>query len=162
LIIGTATLGATNFRVNGIPPVSAPTRRCGPRNIYTPEFVLNGREWRDWYGSHGVPDASALKTAALLVRETSSDVRGGENAGRHLNHDFAALSLITQPLPSQTKGLQGKFIIDAAPKGITGRFALAVWVTRHGQLEPLQATGGWLPMAGKMNLSVNQPTQTEK
>ncbi len=159
-------------------------------NIYTPEFVLNGNEWRNWFEFRGAPAASALKTgvlqvssddgkhwqadfvpsengradyevtAALLVSETSSDVKGGENAGRHLNHDFAALSLITRPLASQTNGLQGKFVIDDNPKGNTGRLALAVWVTRSGHLEPLQATGGWLPQ--KMNLSVNQSTQPQE
>jgi hypothetical protein len=148
-------------------------------NIYTPEFVLNGKEWRNWFGFRGAPSASATKpgvlqvssddgqhwqanfvpaenetadyevTAALLVSETSSNVKGGENAGRHLNHDFAALSLIARPLASQTNGFQGKFIIDADPKEITGRLALAVWVTRNGYLEPLQATGGWLPKAEK-------------
>jgi hypothetical protein len=148
-------------------------------NIYTPEFVLNGKEWRNWFGLRGAPASSAnptgtlkvwsedLKhwqvnfvppapgtgdyevTAALLVSDVSSDVQAGENAGRHLNHDFAALSLMTRPLVSQTGGTRGTFIIDNKPKGITGRRALAVWVTRSGQLQPLQATGGWLPMPEK-------------
>ena len=148
-------------------------------NIYTPEFVLNGKEWRNWLGFRGAPSASATKpgvlqvssddgkhwqanfipaekgaadyevTAALLVSELSTDVKAGENSGRRLDHDFAALSLITRPLTSQTNGLQGKFIIDASPKGITGRLALAVWVTRSGKLEPLQAAGGWLPLPEK-------------
>lgn len=148
-------------------------------NIYTPEFVLNGQEWRDWFGFRGAPGSSAVQagvlkvwsddgkhwqanfipaaagaadyevTAALLVSELSSDVTDGENAGRHLNHDFAALSLITRPLLSQTNGLEAKFVIDKAPKGISGRLALAVWVTRSGQLQPLQAAGGWLPTPAK-------------
>ena len=160
-------------------------------NIYTPEFVLNGKEWHDWFGFRGAPSASANKvgvlrvssddgrhwladfipvengtavyevTAALLVSGLSSDVKAGENAGRHLNHDFAALSFITRSLTSQTNGLQGKFVIDASPKGITGRLALAVWVARAGKLEPLQATGSWLPQPEKTNLSVNQPAQTQ-
>jgi hypothetical protein len=160
-------------------------------NIYTPEFVLDGREWHNWFGFRGAPSASANKagvlrvssddgrhwladfvpaengtadyevTAALLVSELSSDVKAGENAGRHLNHDFAALSLTTRTLTSQTNGLQGKFIVDASPKGITGRLALAVWVAHAGKFEPLQATGGWLPEPEKMNLSVNQPAQTQ-
>ncbi len=143
-------------------------------NIYTPEFVLNGKEWNNRFGSRSVPSAPAIKTgmlqvnsddgkhwqaifipagkaasnyevtAALLVSELSSDVKAGENAGRRLDHDFAALSLFTRPLTSETNGLQGKFIIDTSPKGIAGRLALAVWVTRSGRLEPLQATGGWL------------------
>jgi hypothetical protein len=158
-------------------------------NIYTPEFVLSGKEWRNWFEIRSAPSASATKvgvlqassddgkhwqahfipaengtvdyevTAALLVSETSSDVKGGENAGRHLNHDFAALSLITRPLASQTNGFRGQFVIDDNPKGITGRLALAVWVTRGGHLEPLQATGGWLPQ--KM-LSATQSTQPQK
>ncbi|MGH7994627.1 MAG: DUF1223 domain-containing protein [Limisphaerales bacterium] len=160
-------------------------------NIYTPELVLNGKEWRNWFGLRSGPSASATKagvlrvssddgkhwqanfvpaengaadyevTAAVLVSDLSSDVKAGENAGRHLNHDFVALSLNTHPLASQTHGLQGKFNIDSGPKGINGRLALAVWVTRSGHLEPLQATGGWLPKPEKMNLSVNQPTQAQ-
>lgn len=148
-------------------------------NIYTPEFVLNGREWHDWFGLRHAPAAAATKagvlqvtsndgkhwqanfvpaeaksggyevTAAVLVSESSSDVTAGENAGRHLNHDFAALSLFTRPLINGTNGFQGSFIIDAHPKKVTGRFALAVWVTHGRQLEPLQATGGWLLNAEK-------------
>jgi hypothetical protein len=148
-------------------------RDWSAENIYTPEFVLNGREWHNWFGS--IPSASATKagvlhassmdgkhwqanfvppekgtadyevTAVLLVCDLTSDVTAGENSGRHLNHDFAALSLTTRPLTNQTSGFQGTFIIDPHPKGITGRFALAIWVTSSGQLEPLQATGGWLP-----------------
>lgn len=161
-------------------------------NIYTPEFVLNGKEWRNWFGFRGTPAASVLKTgvlqvssddgkrwqadfipaengsmdyevtAVLLVSETSSDVRGGENAGRHLNHDFAALSLTTCPLAGRTNSFPGNFIVDDEPKGITGRLALAVWVTRHGQLEPLQATGGWLPKGEKNNLSEQKQTTENK
>jgi len=101
-------------------------------------------------------------TAVLLVSETSSDVRGGENAGRHLNHDFAALSLTTCPLAGRTNSFPGNFIVDDEPKGITGRLALAVWVTRHGQLEPLQATGGWLPKGEKNNLSEQKQTTENK
>ena len=89
--------------------------------------------------------ASYEVTAAVLVSGLSSDVNAGENSGRHLNHDFAALSLITRPLVGQTNGFEGQFIIDKKPKGITGQLAVAIWVTRAGQLEPLQATGGWLP-----------------
>jgi hypothetical protein len=143
-------------------------------DVYTPEFVLNGSEWHNWAGFRGAPSASPNNagvlrassidgkhwqanfvpagkgmadyevTAALLVTGLVSDVAAGENSGRHLKHDFAVLSLITRPLTSQTNGFQGTFIIDADPKGITGRLALAVWVTRSGQLEPLQASGGWL------------------
>ena len=143
--------------------------------IYTPEFVLNGKEWRYLMGLRNVPAASTTDagilqatssdgkhwqatfvpatntkddyevTAAVLVCNIGSDVTAGENSGRHLNHDFAALSLITRPLDAGTNGFHGSFIIDPNPKSITGRLALAVWVTHSGDLAPLQATGGWLP-----------------
>jgi hypothetical protein len=144
-------------------------------NIYTPEFVLNGKEWRNWLGSRGAPSTSSSTpgtlqvssndgrhwvakfnpqdkspveyeiTAAALVSDLGTDVKSGENAGRHLKHDFAALSLITRPFTKQTNSLEAAFIIDDHPKKVSGRLALAVWVTRAGQLESLQATGGWLP-----------------
>ena len=144
------------------------------KDIYTPEFVLNGREWHDWLGFRGAPSFAPSQpgvlqvksddgkhwvavfsptpgetsgyeiSAGLLASDLDSDVNAGENAGRHLNHDFAVISLITRPMNIQTNGIVGKFIIDPRPKGIAGRFALAIWVTREGQLEPIQATGGWL------------------
>jgi hypothetical protein len=142
-------------------------------NIYTPEFVLNGKEWQNWRfkGTPSAPEATPGRlhvsstdgrhwtatfspqgknhpdyeiTAAVLVSDLDIDVKSGENAGRHLKHDFAALSFITRPFESQTNGLEAKFIIDDKSKTVSGRLALAVWVTRAGQLEPLQATGGWL------------------
>jgi hypothetical protein len=164
-------------------------RAWSAQDIYTPEFVLNGREWHDWLGLRGAPAKSETMagvlrassvdgkhwqatfipaenaagdyevTAALLVSELGSDVTAGENSGRHLTHDFAALSLITRPLTAGTNGFSGTFIIDPNPKGITGHLALAAWVTHSGHLEPLQATGGWLPQPQKMTLSENLPTQ---
>ena len=36
-------------------------------NIYTPEFVLNGREWRNWPGFRGAPSASENKVGILRI-----------------------------------------------------------------------------------------------
>ena len=152
-------------------------RAWSSQEIYTPELVLNGKEWHNWFGFRGAPASSGTRigvltarsedgkhwraefsptgggrtdyevTAALLVSGVGSDVAAGENSGRHLNHDFAALSLVTRPMTGQTNGVAGNFVIDPSPKNIKGGLALAVWVTRTGELEPLQATGGWLPVA---------------
>jgi hypothetical protein len=83
--------------------------------------------------------------AALLVSGMSSEVKHGENAGRHLLHDFAAQTLTTQALTLQSGGLQSAFIIDTKQNRTEGRLALAFWATRSGHLEPIQAVGGWLP-----------------
>ncbi len=147
----------------------------GSDTIHTPEFVLNGKEWRNGSGLKGAPGLSGAKAgvlkvslegtnhwhvsfvpaaigaigcevnAALLDCELNSEVKAGENKGRSLNHDFAVLTLVKQPLTGKDGGFQGWFTLDPNPKGTVGRLALAVWVTRAGKLEPLQAVGGWLP-----------------
>ena len=75
--------------------------------------------------------------AAILGGGISSSVTAGENRGATLRHEFVALALASAPL--------GRDLPLAVPKiaGVT-RHALAVWVTRRGEMTPLQATGGWL------------------
>jgi hypothetical protein len=146
----------------------------GSDNIYTPEFVLNGREWLNWSERDAILKLPGEKTgvliatstnanhwvvkytpasgesgnfeihAALLGNNLASDVKAGENRGRHLQHEFTALNLVSAPLVNEAGKLKGAF--DLPVKGDTSNhnFALAVWVTKAGQLEPLQATGGWL------------------
>jgi hypothetical protein len=137
----------------------------GSGTVYTPCFVRDGEEWRMSGGkieaangaAAGVLSASydgavlraefapaKAKTGekfdihtALLGGGIVSKVGAGENRGETLKHEFVALA--------QTHGAPGADI--ALPKkeisGVT-RYALAVWVTRRGELTPLQATGGWM------------------
>jgi len=146
----------------------------GTDSVYTPGFVLNGKEWRNWFGLRKVPTGSQTTAgvlrivsedanrwsvsfvpassgasnyevhAALLVSGVSSEVKRGENAGRHLLHDFAALTLLTQTLTPKNKGFQATFLIDTKKNLTEGRLALAFWTTHSGHLEPIQAAGGWL------------------
>jgi hypothetical protein len=140
-------------------------------SVYTPGFVLNGKEWGDWSNSKG-PRPSQTKAgilkvssqdlehwnvtfipatpatgeyevhAALLANSLTSDVKAGENRGRRLNHDFVATDLVSSPLKTNGDKLEGEFTVT---QGQTSRRALAVWLTHKGMLEPLQAVGGWLP-----------------
>ena len=41
-------------------------------NIYTPEFVLNGQEWRNWFGRRGAPSSSA-NVGVLEINSTSTN-----------------------------------------------------------------------------------------
>ena len=143
-------------------------------NIYTPEFVLNGKEWHNWFGIKGAPGLSDTKAgilkvtsedtnhwqvhyipaaggttgyelnAAFLLSGLGSDVKAGENTGRHLEHDFVVLTLIKRPLALQGDGFQGAFLMSAEQKTPPGRLGLAVWVSLNNRLEPLQAVGGWI------------------
>jgi hypothetical protein len=76
-------------------------------------------------------------------------VKAGENTGRHLQHDFAVLKLIKQPLTGKDNGFQGVFTMAAGQNAPEGRLALAVWTTRSGSLEPVQIVGGWLVTSEK-------------
>ena len=80
--------------------------------------------------------------AALLAGGLSSNVKAGENRGRRLNHEFVVLTLVDAPLIRNGDVLQGELVLPARRN--TGSLAIAVWTTRAGSLEPLQATGGWL------------------
>ena len=142
-------------------------------NIYTPCFVLNGAEWHGWFG-RGIPgvsseDAGVLEVqstvtnrwsvtfvpaipmksnfeihAALMAGGLDSDVKGGENNGRKLHHEFAVLDIVSIGMAGSNGIAHGKFILDPSRYSSEKTLGLAVWVTRPGELTPLQATGGWL------------------
>ena len=134
-------------------------------SVYTPGFVLDGAEWRKNPGQHPPPasvnQAGTLSVeygddgtcrvsfdaagdyevhVALLGGGIVSAVRAGENSGRTLRHEFVALALLTARLEA---GAAQVMLPSAAREGVA-RTALAVWVTRRGELTPVQATGGWL------------------
>jgi hypothetical protein len=137
-------------------------------SVYTPGFVLDGKEWH--YGK--LPEASAetpgvLKVivkgervsvwfnaspgsgdrydihVALLGFGLRTDVTAGENNGRKLVYDFVVLGLTNETMKSSPKELQlpSSWTKPAA----TQRTAIAAWITAPGQIEPIQAIGGWLP-----------------
>jgi len=142
--------------------------------VYTPGFVLDGHEWRDWAARKEVPatpaatpgvlkvasadairwrvdfiPASQTKTAysihgALLASGIQSDVKAGENRGQHLTHDFVVLTTTAEALTNNEDVFQGEFMLNRKSRQKSGRLALAVWLTLKGKAEPLQATGGWL------------------
>lgn len=141
------------------------------RTIYTPEFVLNGKEWRNWAGRDvpkssttniGVISVSSTDTntwvvrflptagvqsnyqahAVWLVSNVKSVVLAGENEGLTLKHDFVALTLAEASMVRQDDGLSSTLNLPVPAKAASGRLAIAVWITEQGKPEPIQATGG--------------------
>jgi hypothetical protein len=129
--------------------------------IYTPGFVLDGREWQ----GRTIPASSAEKAGLLKLSTTNgkisaefnpangaikgvdlhvatlgfdltTKVTAGENNGRNLHQDFVVLSLMN------TKLTNGKAEISLNADSRAG--AIAAWITASNQLEPIQAVGGWL------------------
>jgi len=143
-------------------------------NIYTPEFVLNSKEWHNWFTGKNGPQADGGKAGVLTVtsRDTNywqvsfvpekpsgvhyevhaallaggivSSVKAGENRGRQLKHDFVAVNLVQIGMTTSNGAATGKFILRQPESAAVTTLALAVWVTRAGELEPVQAAGGWL------------------
>ncbi|HYY34882.1 MAG TPA: DUF1223 domain-containing protein [Candidatus Binatia bacterium] len=143
-------------------------------SVYTPGFVLNGREWRDWFSGNALPASSkkvgSLRVTltddgkvnatfvaespqprglalnvALLGNDLESDVKRGENSGRKLRHDFAALSFAEIDMKHEANRWTGSVTLPKQ-SGNDKPSALAVWITENAI--PIQATGGWLAVAG--------------
>ena len=136
--------------------------------VYTPEFILDGREWR----GREIPLASVDRPGVLKVSlsadgaatasfksETAgarsfdvylaalgfslnSDVRAGENRGRKLQHDFVVLSLVKELMTARNAEIRAP--IDALKQKQNEVGAVAVWITEAGRTDPIQAVGGWL------------------
>ena len=129
-------------------------------SVYTPGFVVDGREWR----GRELPGASGEKSGVLTVRiaderasltfpangrkldahlvwltgEVENDVKAGENRGRKLRHAFVALAMESQPI-DPASGLA----VFTTPKPRNAK-SVAAWITEPGRLDAMQATGGTL------------------
>jgi hypothetical protein len=142
----------------------------GGNSVYTPGFVINGKEWRSWFGGNPtprsltkvgvlrvslgedgklsatfVPDATQPRALALnialLGNDLESDVKRGENGGRKLHHDFVVLDLVRVDMANESKHWAGSVALPMR-SGNDKPTALAAWITENSI--PIQATGGWL------------------
>lgn len=130
-------------------------------SVYTPGFVLDGREW----AGRSVPSAATEKSGVLklLIKDQkvaanflsadsaikdldlhvvtlgfdlTTKVNAGENSGRNLKQDFVVLSLANQKMSAG----RIEFAFNRDPRA----GAIAAWITAPNQLEPIQAVGGWI------------------
>jgi hypothetical protein len=150
--------------------------KWGSDSVYTPAFVVNGQEWHLGIGSvafatAGSRDAGALaaKTddgqrftityeppfddgsewevhVALLGCGILSKIGAGENRGRDLRHDFVVLEEQAEPMKVEKNMARVEVVLQSAPVADVSQKAVAIWVSRRGQLAPAQATGGWLAL----------------
>src|SRR5438093_4480178 len=144
----------------------------GGDSVYTPGFVVNGKEWRGWFGGNVTPTSSTKvgvlrvsvgddgKVSATLIPDTTqsrplalnvallgndleSDVKRGENSGRKLRHDFVVLQLAKSEMTNQGNLWTGTVLLSSSAETDKAT-ALAAWVKSGEIAPPIQATGGWL------------------
>lgn len=140
-------------------------------SVYTPGFVLDGAEWRGFFGREELPppagespgrlrasvagdslrvvfspaEAAGYRVhAALLGVGIETRVRAGENRGRMLAHEFVVLGTVAGVLRRGSDGYTYRGRLPAAAVAPKKAGALAVWVTQGDAMEPVQAAGGFL------------------
>ncbi len=139
-------------------------------SVYTPGFVVNGKEWRGWFGWFGKKDLPETRTQgdlslsfsdnlviaryldenlseqeltlniALLATGINTEIQAGENAGRFLPQDFTVLHHQSEKSSSGN----WKVTITEFSFPDNSRPALVAWISGKISQQPLQVTGGWL------------------
>ncbi len=142
-------------------------RQGNIRQVYTPGFVVDGKEWRGWYSRRSLPvnkaepgqlqltiNGSQFKasfsgqlqarhlTIALLGAGLSTPVKAGENRGVLLQHDFVVLALAE--FERESEGLWQGQLPSIAGSYSPDKIAIAAWLSSAESLAPVQAVGGWL------------------
>ncbi len=145
--------------------------------IYTPQFVLDGTDWRNWFNDKPLQVDDSAKIGALSL--TADDrkvtvhfsptmprnerlevhvvllafgvdvaVGAGENKGVTLRHDFLVVSDTAGALLKDKAGNYQSVVTLPPPVTVKAtRYALAGWVSAAGSPMPIQSAGGWLAAA---------------
>ena len=141
--------------------------RWKKESVYTPAFALDGKEWH-----YGPLPPAATETSGVLKISVNGDrvtaafkpstgaggrydihiarlgfglgmeVTAGENSGRKLIHDFVVLGVTNETMKAGAREL--RLPAPSTASTANTRTAIAAWVTPAGQIEPIQAVGGWL------------------
>ncbi len=140
--------------------------------IYTPGFIYNGKEWKQWFVRRYLdfPETGAAGKLAVNIKNqtasirfdpissTSGDleiniallgfdletpVKAGENTGKVLRHDFVVLGSRRGELVQNSGQYVGTIALPEKSADAP-KFAVAVWVSPVGSQRPVQAVGGWL------------------
>lgn len=143
-------------------------------SVYTPGFVVNGREWRGWFRGEQ-PDLSRREKVGKLSLDLRGngvalirfDPAGRKRAGKVLAH-LAVLGFgLSTPIgrgENSGRTLQEDFVVLGyrstaptkngkrwdveLPKTVpaeTSRRAVAAWISAGTDPTPIQAVAGWLP-----------------
>ncbi|MGH8547557.1 MAG: DUF1223 domain-containing protein [Methylococcales bacterium] len=142
--------------------------------VYTPGFVIQGEEWRGWFGDFNRPSNPNREVGNLSINLTGNRglvrfepentiqsgtfylawlgfgyerrIASGENAGKTLREDFVVLSLEHQASESNQNGLGAEFDLDRPEARPEQKVAIVAWFSTPGNQRPIQAVGSWFPV----------------
>ncbi|HEY4128117.1 MAG TPA: DUF1223 domain-containing protein [Gammaproteobacteria bacterium] len=154
--------------------IAAQSSGLAGRVIYTPQFVLDGQDWRNFYDDKPLQVDDSAKVGPLsftadghkvtvhfsptMARNESLEVYvvlmafgvdvpvgAGENKGVTLRHDFLVVSDTHGALQKGKDGSYTRVVTLSQPVGVKAtRYALAGWVSALTSPLPIQAAGGWV------------------
>ena len=140
-------------------------------SVYTPGFVIQGEEWRGFFGSRVRPSETPREVGNLAIRigpeagrvEFKSKqqleqgrlhlawlgcgyrraIERGENAGRSLREDFIVLEHQYRDVESKNHRFSAEFDLSPPAVGKEQKLALVAWFSDRDNQRPVQAVGGW-------------------
>jgi hypothetical protein len=153
--------------------IAAQSGGLAGRVIYTPQFVLDGQDWRGWVNDHPLQVDDSAKVGAitlsadgrkitlhfapvqprsermqayvvLLAFGVDVPVGAGENKGVTLRHDFLIVADTHGALLPGKDGYDATLTLPTPVAVKATRYALAGWVSAASSPLPIQAVGGWL------------------
>ncbi len=142
--------------------------------VYTPGFVLNGREWRGFFTGSPLPTENKGRPGDLAIESAEADewsveyrpatASSPKNLKIHLaiigfGHDTDVAAgenrgrrlahdfVIHQVVTKSLTHLKGthKATVRTPRPSAAKRYGLAAWISANTDPTPIQATGGWLP-----------------
>jgi hypothetical protein len=152
-------------------------RQGNVATVYTPGFVIQGEEWRSWFGNFDRPQdpGPAVGNLSMNLTENRASVQfepedtlrsgtlylawlgfgyerrisNGENAGKILREDFVVLSLQQQAAESKGRGLGAEFDLVPPDAGPEHKIALVAWFSAQDNQRPIQSVGTWYPVESR-------------
>jgi hypothetical protein len=143
------------------------------KTVYTPGFLLNGEEWRSFFGVRTLStktdkkvgklslkisdmelaavfnpvevmgDKTLILNIAVLGFDIKTEVKAGENHNKQLKHNFTVLGYKSIPL---YKDKSSYAVMTELPDIIetAPKMAVSAWINKENDMTPIQAVGGWL------------------
>ena len=140
----------------------------GNSGVYTPGFVLNGKEHRQWshhipykndqtgvlkltikdnkahisFEASHIPSSKATVHLALMVMRQYTKINAGENNGKKLRSDFTVTNYQSTPSQINNKKLTATLSLQNFTKDKNKQYAISTWISdKRGDV--IQAIGGY-------------------